>query len=209
MEKSAVRALAAELALATAEKPDSQDICFVPEGRYTGIVEKLRPDAARPGEIVDQSGAVLGRHDGIFHFTVGQRKGLGLSGKEEPLFVLKLDAARARVVVGPRSALAARSIELDNMNWLVRADAPFDCAVKVRSMRPPVAARVTPLAGNRARVDLAMAEDAVAPGQACVFYSAGDSVGHGRVLGGGWIRQADGPPLSATRAGALADISPH
>jgi tRNA-specific 2-thiouridylase len=191
MEKSAVRALAAELSLATAEKPDSQDICFVPEGRYTSIVEKLRPDATRPGEIVDQSGAVLGRHDGIFHFTVGQRKGLGLSGKEEPLFVLKLDAARAQVVVGPRSALAARSIELDNMNWLVRADAPFDCAVKVRSMRPPVAARVTPLAGNRARVDLAMAEDAVAPGQACVFYK------DGRVLGGGWIRQAEAARTAA------------
>jgi tRNA-specific 2-thiouridylase len=214
MEKSAVRALAAELALATAEKPDSQDICFVPEGRYTGIVEKLRPDAARPGEIVDQAGTVLGRHDGIFHFTVGQRKGLGLSGNEEPLFVLKLDAARARVVVGPRSALAARSIELDNVNWLVRADAPFDCAVKVRSMRPPVAARVIPLAGNRARVELAMAEDAIAPGQACVFYR------EGRVLGGGWIRQANRPPQSATLepgapahacalASAPADISPR
>src|ERR1700761_6544507 len=92
MEKSAVRALAAELGLVTAAKPDSQDICFVPEGRYTNIVEKLRPDASRPGEIVDQAGAVLGRHDGIFNFTVGQRKGLGLSGNDEPLFVLKLDA---------------------------------------------------------------------------------------------------------------------
>jgi tRNA-specific 2-thiouridylase len=201
MEKSAVRALAAELALATAEKPDSQDICFVPEGRYTSIVEKFRPDATRPGEIVDQSGAVLGRHEGIFHFTVGQRKGLGLSGNEEPLFVLKLDAVRARVVVGPRSALAARSIELDNVNWLTNADAPFDCAVKVRSMRPPVAARVTPLADGRAQVELATAEDAIAPGQACVFYK------EGRVLGGGWIRQAHYPPLSATRA--LADISPR
>ena len=118
MEKSAVRALAAELGLVTAAKPDSQDICFVPEGRYTDIVEKLRPDAARPGEIVDQAGAVLGRHDGIIHFTVGQRKGLGLSGNDEPLFVLKLDAARARVVVGPRSALASRVIHLNNVNWL-------------------------------------------------------------------------------------------
>ncbi|MBS0281696.1 MAG: tRNA 2-thiouridine(34) synthase MnmA, partial [Proteobacteria bacterium] len=118
MEKSAVRALAAELGLITAAKPDSQDICFVPEGRYTNIVEKLRPDAARPGEIVDQAGAVLGRHDGIFNFTVGQRKGLGLSGNEEPLFVLKLDAARAQVVVGPRSALASRVIDLHSVNWL-------------------------------------------------------------------------------------------
>lgn len=189
MEKSAVRTLAAELGLITAAKPDSQDICFVPQGRYTNIVEKLRPDAARPGEIVDQAGAVLGRHDGIFNFTVGQRKGLGLSGNEEPLFVLKLDAARAQVVVGPRSALASRVIDLHSVNWLGSADAPFDCAVKVRSMRPPVAARVTPLAGNAARVELASAEEAVAPGQACVFYSAGD--GPGRVLGGGWIKPAE------------------
>ena len=107
MEKSEVRAIAAELGLVNAAKPDSQDICFVPEGRYTDIVEKLRPDAARPGEIVDRAGTVLGRHDGIIHFTVGQRKGLGLSGNEEPLFVLRLDAARARVVVGPRAALGA------------------------------------------------------------------------------------------------------
>ncbi|HEX7743252.1 MAG TPA: tRNA 2-thiouridine(34) synthase MnmA [Sphingobium sp.] len=197
MEKSAVRALAAELGLVTAAKPDSQDICFVPEGRYTSIVEKLRPDAARPGEIVDQAGAVLGRHDGIFHFTVGQRKGLGLSGNDEPLFVLKLDAARARVVVGPRSALASRVIHLNNVNWLAPADQPFDCAVKVRSMRPPVAARVEKLPGGGARVELAMAEDAVAPGQACVFYGASDSVGHGRVLGGGWIVSADAVQAAA------------
>src|SRR6202012_4703988 len=110
MEKSEVRALAAELGLANAAKPDSQDICFVPEGRYTNIVEKLRPDAARPGEIVDAAGTVLGRHDGIIHFTVGQRKGLGLSGNQEPLFVLKLDAARSQVVVGPRAALGAAAI---------------------------------------------------------------------------------------------------
>jgi tRNA-specific 2-thiouridylase len=191
MEKNAVRALAAELGLITAAKPDSQDICFVPQGRYTNIVEKLRPDAARPGEIVDQAGKLVGRHDGIFNFTVGQRKGLGLSGNEEPLFVLKLDAARAQVVVGPRSALASRVIDLHSVNWLAPADTPFECAVKVRSMRPPVAAKVTPLAGNQARVELASAEEAVAPGQACVFYSAGDSAGHGRVLGGGWIKRSE------------------
>jgi tRNA-specific 2-thiouridylase len=185
MEKSAVRALAADLNLVTADKPDSQDICFVPEGRYTAIVEKLRPDAARPGEIVDQAGAVLGRHDGIFHFTVGQRKGLGLSGNDEPLFVLKLDAARAQVVVGPRSALASRVIHLNGVNWLADADGVIDCAVKVRSMRPPVAARVEKLSGGAAKVELQAAEDAIAPGQACVFYK--DS----RVLGGGWIKAAD------------------
>src|SRR5579871_2885383 len=142
MEKSAVRALAADLNLVTAAKPDSQDICFVPQGRYTGIVEKLRPDAARPGEIVDQAGRVLGHHEGIIHFTVGQRKGLGLSGNDEPLFVLKLDAARAQVVVGPRSALASRVIHLAGVNWLADTDGIIDCTVKVRSMRPPVPARV-------------------------------------------------------------------
>ena len=207
MEKSEVRAIAAELGLVTAAKPDSQDICFVPEGRYTGIVEKLRPDAARPGEIVDAAGTVLGRHDGIIHFTVGQRKGLGLSGNEEPLFVLKLDAARARVVVGPRAALGSSAALLKEVNWLAPQAAPFDCLVKVRSMRPPVAATVTPLDGGAARVELAAPEDAIAPGQACVFYK------DGRVLGGGWIVRAEPavnlPPLSATRAGALADISPR
>ncbi|HEX2758995.1 MAG TPA: tRNA 2-thiouridine(34) synthase MnmA, partial [Rhizomicrobium sp.] len=197
MEKTQVRALAAELGLVTAAKPDSQDICFVPEGRYSDIVKKLRPDAARPGEIVDQGGQVLGRHDGIVHFTIGQRKGLGLSGNAEPLFVLSLDVAKARVVVGPRSALAASAIQLRDVNWLGASDAPFDCAVKVRSMRPPVAARVTPLPGAKARVDLMAAEDSVAPGQACVFYSASDSVVHGRVLGGGWIAASEPAQVAA------------
>ncbi len=180
MPKNDVRAIAAELGLVTAAKPDSQDICFVPQGRYTTVIDRVRPGAARAGEIVDVSGQVLGRHDGITHFTVGQRKGLGLSGNGEPLFVLKLDAAAARVVVGPRSALAATSFTLRNVNWLVEPGA-LDCQVKVRSMRPPVPARVIPLDGGGARVELAMPEDAVAPGQACVFYDGP------RVLGGGWI----------------------
>jgi tRNA-specific 2-thiouridylase len=185
MDKRAVRAIAAELGLVNAAKPDSQDICFVPDGRYTGIVDRMRPDAARPGDIVDQSGAVLGRHDGITGFTVGQRKGLGLSGNDEPLFVLKLDAVNARVVVGPRGALASSIITLHDVNWLAHHAAPFAARVKVRSMRPPVAATVTPLPGRAARVELAAPEDAIAPGQACVFYAADDS----RVLGGGWIAQ--------------------
>ena len=182
MEKSEVRAIAAELGLINADKPDSQDICFVPQGRYTTIVNRLRPDAARAGEIVDMNGAVVGRHDGITNFTVGQRKGLGLSGNEEPLFVLKLDAVNARVVVGPRSALGSSVIELRDVNWLGAHAAPFEGRVKVRSMRPPVAATVTPLPNGAARVELALPEDAIAPGQACVFYD--DS----RVLGGGWIK---------------------
>jgi tRNA-specific 2-thiouridylase len=183
MEKPDVRAIAAELGLVNAAKPDSQDICFVPRGRYTTIVDRVRPDAARPGEVVDQTGAVLGRHDGITGFTVGQRKGLGLSGNEEPLFVLKLDAAQARVVVGPRSALASSVIALKDVNWLTRPDVPFAARVKVRSMRPPVAATVIPLPGAAARVELAVPEEAIAPGQACVFYAVEGS----RVLGGGWI----------------------
>ena len=181
LPKPRVREIAAELGLVTAAKPDSQDICFVPDGRYTNVIDRLRPNAARPGEIVDANGTVLGRHDGITHFTVGQRKGLGLSGNEEPLFVLKLDAANARVVVGPRAALAAGTITLREVNWLAPVSGAFDCAVKVRSMRPPVPARVTPLDGGGARVELLAPEDSVAPGQACVFYDGS------RVLGGGWI----------------------
>ena len=190
MEKPQVRAIAAELGLVTAAKPDSQDICFVPQGRYTGIVNKVKPDAARSGDIVDMAGKVVGRHDGIVHFTVGQRKGLGLSGNEEPLFVLKLDPVNARVVVGPRSALGASVMMLRDVNWLGSQATPFPARVKVRSMRPPVAATVLPLPGNAARVELAAAEDAIAPGQACVFYAMDGT----RVLGGGWIT---GPAAAA------------
>lgn len=181
MEKPQVRAIAAELGLVNAGKPDSQDICFVPQGRYTGIVNKVKPDAARPGDIVDQAGQVLGRHEGIVNFTVGQRKGLGLSGNAEPLFVLKLDPVNARVVVGPRGSLAASRMILRDVNWLMPAAAPFEARVKVRSMRPPVMAMVTPLPGGAAMVDLAEPEEAIAPGQACVFYDGS------RMLGGGWI----------------------
>jgi len=192
MEKPQVRAIAAELGLVNAAKPDSQDICFVPptlagqKGRYTSIVNRIKPDAARPGDIVDLSGAVLGRHDGIVNFTVGQRKGLGLSGNAEPLFVVRLDPVNDRVVVGPRESLGSSTIVLRDVNWLASSDAPFACRVKVRSMRPPVAATVTPLAHGAARVELAAPEDAIAPGQACVFYAESGS----RVLGGGWITPA-------------------
>jgi tRNA-specific 2-thiouridylase len=190
MPKIEVRKLAAELGLITADKPDSQDICFVPDGNYASIVEKLKPDAVKPGDIVDMSGRVLAQHDGVIHFTVGQRKGLGLSGNEEPLFVLKLDAKNARVVVGPRSALATRTIRLRDVNWLALQTETFVCAVKTRSMRPPVAARVTPN-GDGADVELLHPEDAIAPGQACVFYD------NGRVLGGGWIAQNEAAALAA------------
>jgi tRNA-specific 2-thiouridylase len=191
MEKSNVRVLAAELGLVTAEKPDSQDICFVPQGHYTNVIDRLRPNAARPGEIVTVDGTVLGSHDGIAHFTVGQRKGLGLSGNEEPLFVLKLDAAHARVIVGPRSALGANVITLRDVNWLSQEVGPFECTVKVRSTRSAVPARVIPLVSNAARVELCSPEEAVAPGQACVFYR------EARILGGGWIEAAEPVPIAA------------
>lgn len=185
MEKSAVRALATELGLTVADKPDSQDICFVPDGNYARLVTKLAPETVRPGDIVDESGRPIGRHEGIIHFTVGQRKGLGLSGETEPLYVLSLDAARARVVVGPRESLRVRSISLREVNWLAPHLDGIDCSVKVRSTRAPVAARVTPDGEGGATVELPEGESAVAPGQACVFYDGT------RVLGGGWITRAD------------------
>jgi tRNA-uridine 2-sulfurtransferase len=181
LPKSEVRGMARALDLPVAEKPDSQDICFVPEGRYSGIVHRLRPDAARGGEIVDLSGRSLGTHPGIVNFTVGQRKGLGLSGNGEPLFVVRLESESARVVVGPREALRTRSISLAHVNWL--APAPDVCAVKVRSTCEPAPARVLAGDGGKAKVELLAGEDAVAPGQACVFYEENGT----RVLGGGWI----------------------
>jgi tRNA-specific 2-thiouridylase len=181
MEKRDVRALAAELGLVTAGKPDSQDICFVPDGDYARVVAKLRPDAMRPGEIVDGAGNVLGTHEGVIHYTVGQRKGLGLSGNEAPLFVLKLDAPNARVVVGPRDALRTRAVFVRDLNWLV-PPGRLACAVKVRSTRPAVEAVVMPCEDG-AWVELLGFEEAVAPGQACVFYDGS------RVLGGGTIAQ--------------------
>lgn len=187
MPKSEVRALAAELGLAVADKPDSQDICFVPQGRYDSVVEKLKPDAAHAGEIVDLGGQVLGRHEGVIHFTIGQRKGLGLSGNGEPLFVLKLDAKNARVVVGPREALRTQTITLREVNWLAPVEGSASCAVKVRSSRPPIAASVMPACDGSATVELLTPEEAVAPGQACVFYEENGS----RVLGGGWIASAE------------------
>jgi len=187
MDKREVRALATELGLIVAGKPDSQDICFVPDGKYANIVDRLRPDATKPGEIVDTNGNVLGRHEGVIHFTVGQRKGLGLSGNEEPLFVLKIDGANARVTVGPRDMLATRTIALRDVNWLGGSEREIDCAVKVRSMRPPVPARVVLGDERTAQVELLSPEDAIAPGQACVFYERDGT----RVLGGGWIARAE------------------
>ena len=181
MPKSEVRALATQLGLGVAEKPDSQDICFVPDGDYTRIVAQLKPDVRTEGEIVDRDGNVLGQHKGIVHFTVGQRKGLGVSGSRAPLFVSRIDGATRRVIVGPRQQLATSAADLHDVNWLAPVESVIDCAVKIRSMHAPVPARVKALANGTAYVAFVEPEHGVAPGQACVFYDGT------RVLGGGWI----------------------
>jgi len=186
--KTEVRAMAARFGLAVADKPDSQDICFVPEGRYTDVIEKLRPGAAQPGEVVHLDGRVLGEHSGVLNYTIGQRRGLGISGGD-PLYVVRLDAEKRHVIVGPRAALGATEVRLHQINWLGDAaftDAPeegWEMEVKVRSTRPPMPARAVPGTDGTATVFLSAPEDGVAPGQACVFYAPEGS----RVLGGGWI----------------------
>ena len=177
MPKPAVREIARELSLAVADKPDSQDICFVPNGDYASVVKKVRPEAAAEGEIVDLEGRVLGRHRGLIHFTVGQRRGLEIGGQKEPLYVVRLDPDARRVVVGPRSALAVRSAQLGDINWL-GADSAGELTAKVRSLAKPAPARF-----DGRSIHFLSPEYGVAPGQAAVLYR-GD-----RVLGGGWIEE--------------------
>jgi tRNA-specific 2-thiouridylase len=185
--KQATRELAAKYGLQVADKPDSQDICFVPDGNYASVIEKLRPGAAEPGEIVHADGRVLGHHDGVIHYTIGQRRGLGIGGLETPLYVVRLDVEARRVIVGPKDMLATRRVPLREINWL--GDAPltsqdaWEVSVKVRSTRPPREAVLRPLSATEAEVELLTPEEGVSPGQACVFYQTDGS----RVLGGGWI----------------------
>ncbi|SEN91114.1 tRNA (5-methylaminomethyl-2-thiouridylate)-methyltransferase [Paracoccus alcaliphilus] len=183
--KAETRALAAEYGLPVADKPDSQDICFVPNGDYASVIEKLRPGAADPGDIVDMEGNVLGRHRGVIHYTIGQRRGLGIGGLGDPLYVVRLDPDLRHVVVGPKTALATTIVPVSEVNWL--GDQPFEgeipCLVRIRSTRPPRPAILRPIDATRAEVELLDAEEGVSPGQACVFYQQGSS----RVLGGGWI----------------------
>ena len=185
--KAETRALAAKYGLSIADKPDSQDICFVPNGNYASVIEKLRPGAADPGDIVDQQGQVLGQHGGVIHYTIGQRRGLGIGGTGDPLYVLALDPANRHVIVGPKQALATRTIPLREINWLgdtgFASVGEWQVAVKIRSTRPPRPAVVRPLSPTTATVELLDPEDGVSPGQACVFYAPDGS----RILGGGWI----------------------
>jgi tRNA-specific 2-thiouridylase len=189
LTKDETRAIARELGLPVAEKQDSQDICFVPQGRYTDVVEKLKPGAVKPGDIVHVDGRVLGRHEGIIRYTVGQRRGLGIAARE-PLFVVRLEAEAARVVVGPRGALATRALLLRDVNWLGEepfaeaAAAALPVFARVRSTRPAAPATLA-ARGADTIVELAGEEMGVAPGQACVLY---DSDGpEAQVLGGGTI----------------------
>ena len=185
--KEETRAIAGRLGLQVALKPDSQDICFVPTGSYAAVVEKLRPEAADPGEIVDLAGRVLGRHQGIVHYTVGQRRGLGIAAAE-PLFVVGIEAASRRVVVGPRSSLARDIVRLRELNWLdvePLDPAGREVSVKLRSTSAPVPARLVPRTGGEAMLQLAEPQQGVAPGQAAVVYDGE------RLLGGGWIAGAE------------------
>ncbi len=214
MAKAEVRAAAGEMGLTVASKADSQDICFVPQGRYSDIIAKLKPAAAAPGDIVHIDGRVLGRHEGILHYTIGQRRGIGIAAGE-PLYVIHLDAERARVVVGPREALETRRVFLRDVNWLGErplSDIPatgLDLFAKVRSTRPPRPA-VLHHENGVTWVELSEGESGVAPGQACVLYS--DEGADARVFGGGFIerseRRADAEAkLSRLAAMAAANVS--
>lgn len=186
MDKDETREHAERFGLIVADKPDSQDICFVPEGRYVDVIERLRPGAMEPGDIVDIDGNVLGEHKGIVRYTIGQRRGIGIGGTEEPLYVVKLDPTNRRVVVGPKAALATPEILVKEVSW-IGEDIPDDGLVvtaKIRSTRPGVPAKLFAMDGGRARLELLEPEAGVSPGQAAVFYD-GD-----RVLGGGWIDRA-------------------
>lgn len=193
MTKPEVRALAEEFGLIVADKHDSQDICFVPQGRYTDVIARLRPHAADPGDIVHVDGRVLGQHEGIIHFTIGQRRGIGVS-TGEPLYVVHLDADNRRVIVGPKEFLATHKLLLRNVNWIGPGhfdDLPAEglkVFAKVRSTRPPTEA-ILRKEGDDITVELVAGELGVAPGQACVFFD--EDTQDARVLGGGWIQRAE------------------
>ena len=187
--KDATRALAAKYDLSVADKPDSQDICFVPDGDYASVIRKLRPEAAAPGDIVDIDGKLLAHHDGVINYTIGQRRGLGIGGLDDPLYVVRLDAERKQVVVGPKTMLATRIVPIKDINWLgdelITSREEWVVGVRVRSTRPPTEAVIRPISATEATVELVAAEQGISPGQACVFYDRNSS----RIFGGGWIHK--------------------
>jgi tRNA-uridine 2-sulfurtransferase len=187
--KDEVRRIAAELGLEVAAKPDSQDICFVPDGDYAGLVKRLRPETEAPGEIVDLQGRVLGGHPGVVHFTVGQRRGIEIGGQKESLYVVRIEPEGARIVVGPRRALAVEAMRVAEWNWL--GEDQHSVSVKVRSLAPAVAA-----SRDREWIDFGEPEYGVAPGQAAVLYDGS------RLLGGGWIAETRRAGQSALNAAA-------
>ncbi len=202
LSKPEVRELARDMGLPLADKPDSQDICFVPKGRYTDVIERLKPDAVRPGDIRHADGRKLGRHDGIINFTIGQRRGLGLNSAE-PLFVLRVDAESNDVVVGPRDLLRTRDLMLRDVNWLgdealeLAGPAGISVYARVRSSQPPRPATVFVEPDSEVRVVLTQAENGVAAGQACVLYEDGSL--RSRILGGGFVAKAVLASLPAYR----------
>jgi tRNA-specific 2-thiouridylase len=209
--KAETREIARRLGLSVAAKPDSQDICFVPNGSYARVVEKLRPGAAEPGLIVDLEGRELGRHQGIIHYTIGQRRGLGIGGRDEPLYVVRLEPEASRVVVGPQAALARDRVSMNSVNWLA-GPCPLKglaCRIKLRSTQPAAPGRVFLHQDGRGEVALDTPQLGVSPGQAAVFYDGT------RVLGGGWItdtklarQAASGESLGKTRA-AVPHLEPE
>ena len=189
LPKDEVRRIAAELGLEVAAKPDSQDICFVPDGDYAGLVKRLRPETEAPGEIVDEDGRVLGNHRGVVHFTVGQRRGIEVGGQKEPLYVIRIEPERARIVVGPRRSLAVEAMRVADWNWI--GEDQREVGVKVRSLAPAVAAKRD---GDWVR--FANPEFGVAPGQAAVLYDGT------RLVGGGWIAETSSADVRVMDAAA-------
>ena len=187
LPKDEVRRIAAELGLAVAAKPDSQDICFVPDGDYAGLVKRIRPETEAPGEIVDVEGRVLGTHRGVVHFTVGQRRGIEIGGQNEPLYVLRIDPEQRRIVIGPRRALAVQAMRVDGWNWI--GEEQRDVQVKVRSLAPAVSA-----VRDHEWIRFRSPEYGVAPGQAAVLYDGS------RLLGGGSIAETEAAELEAAAA---------
>lgn len=185
--KKETRMLAKKFDLNVSDKPDSQDICFVPNGNYASVIEKLRPEAMDPGEIVDHEGNFVGKHQGVINYTVGQRRGLGIGGLEKPLYVIKLDVEGKKVIVGPKALLKTTNVPVEQINWLgdrsLHSKKEWHLSVKVRSTRPPREAILRPINDYSASVELVTPEEGVSPGQACVFYERKGT----RVLGGGWI----------------------